>query len=74
MAKVEVPFTEQEVDTSSPTSAAMTIVLLIGGFAVFSMASGIGDYVASRANNSLAAVIGFNPATGSDGDSTPDVV
>jgi hypothetical protein len=64
MPEVEVPFTNQEVDTSEPSEGVSTILMLIAGFAVFSMASGIGGYVADKANSALSGVVGFNPATG----------
>jgi hypothetical protein len=44
----------------------MTVGMLIAGFAVFSMASGIGGYLANQANSALSGVLGFNPATGED--------
>ncbi|QGX95001.1 hypothetical protein EI982_09460 [Haloplanus rallus] len=69
MAEIPVPLTDQEVDTSDPTSAGMMIGLLIVGFAIFAMAQGIGGYLASRANSALGDLIGFNPATGEDSDS-----
>ena len=66
MPKVEVPFTDSEVDTSEPSDGLMTVGMLIAGFAVFSMASGIGGYLANQANSALSGVLGFNPATGED--------
>lgn len=74
MAEVEVPFADTEVDTSEPSQAVTTVVFLIAGFAIFSMASGIGGYLANQANSALGSVLGFNPATGeSEDDDVPGV-
>lgn len=64
MASVEVPIADEEIDTSNPTMAIMTVLGLIAGFAVFSMTSSIGDYVARVINSQLGNVLGTNPATG----------
>jgi hypothetical protein len=72
MTDIPIPFVDGDVDTDDPQSALMTVVLLIGGFAVFTMASDIGGYVAQRINSGLAGVLGFNPANGqSEG---PDIL
>jgi hypothetical protein len=73
MPEVEVPFTSQEVDTSNPSEGLSTVVMLIAGFALFSMASGIGNYVADKANSALGGVIGVNPATGESNEGVPGV-
>jgi hypothetical protein len=44
----------------------MTVVMLIIGFGIFSMASNIGEYLGDRANSALGSVLGFNPASGED--------
>jgi hypothetical protein len=64
MAEIEIPFVDEEVDTSNPTRSVMTIALLVAGFAVFAMASDIGGYVGSRINSFLGGILGFNPGTG----------
>lgn len=66
MAKAEIPFTDQEVSTSNPSGSVMTILMLIAGFAVFSMASDIGDNLGDRINSAIGEFIGTNPATGED--------
>jgi len=63
--EAKLPFGMGSVDLTS-TGAVFTIVSLILGFAVFSMTESIGGYVASRANNAVAGVIGFDPASGED--------
>jgi hypothetical protein len=68
MAEVPVPLTDQEVDTSEPTSALMMIGMLIVGFGIFSMTQSIGDRIANTANSALGQVLGQNPATGEDSD------
>lgn len=74
MTKVPVPFTDQDIDTDEGTSALMTVVLLIAGFSIFAMASSIGDYLAQRANQGIAALTGVNPATGDSGENGVDII
>ena len=74
MTEVPIPFVDSEVDTDNPQSALMTVVLLIAGFGLFAMASDIGGYVATRINQGLGEVIGFNPATGEDADNGRDII
>jgi hypothetical protein len=64
MDEIPVPFVDEDVDVSEPGSAAMTIAMLIGGFAVFAMAQSIGNQVGGRINSALGSVLGFNPGTG----------
>lgn len=64
MPEVPVPFTGEEVDTSDGTGAVITVVLLILGFGVFSMAQGIGGALASTANDKIAQYTGINPTSG----------
>jgi len=66
MAEVPVPFTEEELDTSDGMGAVMTVVLLIAGFGIFSMAQGIGGTLASTATNYIAQFTGYNPTTGQE--------
>ena len=42
----------------------MTVLLLIAGFAVFSMASAIGSNLAGSINQWLGNFLGINPGTG----------
>jgi hypothetical protein len=75
MTEVPIPFVEEDVDTSEPSSALMSIALLIAGFGLFAMASDIGGYVGTRINQGIGTVLGFNPATGEDsGDNGVDIV
>lgn len=68
MAEIPVPFIEEDVDTSDRSGVIMTLVMLIAGFAVYTMTSSIGEYVANVANSKLGEFIGFNPATGEDSE------
>jgi len=63
--EAQLPFGMGKIDLTS-TGAAVTVVTLILGFAVFSMTRDIGSYIASRANSFVGDRIGFNPATGED--------
>jgi hypothetical protein len=56
--KFNVPFVNQTVDPTEPTSALMAIVALIGGFVVFSMTQDIG----SRLGNQINAALGLGSA------------
>jgi hypothetical protein len=64
MDEIPVPFVDEDVDVSEPGSAAMTIAMLVGGFAIFAMAQSIGGQVGNRINSAIGTVLGFNPATG----------
>ena len=66
MAKTDIPFTDSSVSTDDPSGTLMTVVMLIIGFGIFSMASNIGEYLGDRANSALGSVLGFNPASGED--------
>lgn len=66
MARIDVPFTDGSVNTDDPIGALSSISMIILGFAVFSMASGIGENLGGRLNSLLGSVLGFNPATGDD--------
>lgn len=68
MDEIPIPFTDQNVDPDDRTGAVMTIVLVIVGFGIFAMASSIGDYLGSKANQVIGDVTGVNPATGSNSD------
>lgn len=73
MATIEVPFTDQEVDTSEPTSALTAILFLIAGFAVFAMTRSIGENAGQTLNQALGSILGVNPATGESDDGIPGV-
>lgn len=66
MAKADIPFTDSSISTDNPSGTVMTVLTLIAGFAVFSMASDIGDYVGGEINSKIGDVIGFNPASGEE--------
>lgn len=59
-----LPFGMGKIDITSPTSAAVMIVALIGGATVWNMAEGIGQNLASKVNSQIGNIIGMNPATG----------
>jgi hypothetical protein len=74
MTMIEVPFTDQTLDTSEPTSALSAIVFLIAGFAVFAMTRSIGENAGQMLNQFLGGVLGVNPATGEpEDDGVPGV-
>lgn len=72
VTEAQLPFGMGKIDFTNPVGAALMIVSLIAGFAVFSMTQGIGENLGSRLNSALGGVLGTNPATGND--SSPDLV
>lgn len=58
MAEVEVPFVDQEVDTSEPTSLVMTIFTIIAGGAIFFMATNYAQRLANSATNATDQLLG----------------
>jgi hypothetical protein len=74
MADIPIPLTDQEVDTSEPTSALMMVGMLIAGFAVFAMTQAIGTNLANQVNSYLGNFIGINPGTGEDADQGVDLL
>lgn len=62
----QLPFGMGSVDASNPVMLVVTAISLIGGFALFSMASNIGSNVGERLMNGITAVIGFDPSGDSD--------
>jgi hypothetical protein len=74
MSQIPVPFVDKSVDTSDPTSGMFTIVMLIAGMVVFYMSASIAQFGASRVNALLGNIIGFNPATGDDGENGVEVL
>lgn len=68
MDSIPIPFADQQVDTSDPTKGVYTVLLLVAGFTIFSMASSIGEFAGSRINQGIGAVLGVNPATGESED------
>jgi len=75
MTDIPIPFVGQEVDTDDGlVGIVMSLAIIIAGFAVFAMASSIGSNLGSRVNEAIATVLGVNPATGTSGDSSPDIL
>lgn len=72
MDEIPIPFTGEEVDPGDRSGAVVTVALLIVGFGIFAMASSIGDYLGSKANQVIGDVTGVNPATG--GNSDPELI
>lgn len=67
MATIEVPLTDQEIDTDDgATSMAMTVGMLILGFALFAWAQSVGGYVAQEANGFVSNILGTDPTSGED--------
>lgn len=61
---IPIPFVDSEVDTSEPSSALKTVVMLVVGFGVFAMASDIGGMVAQRVNSAIFAAVGMEDQSG----------
>lgn len=59
-----LPFGMGEVDMSSPVSAVVFIISLIGGMTVWNMTDDIGANLAGKANSIIGNIVGTNPATG----------
>jgi hypothetical protein len=72
MSEVDVPFTDQEVDTDEPTKAVMSIFALIVGFGIFAMAQRAGANLFGKANSVVSNVTGYG--LDGSGDSGPDVI
>lgn len=69
MAEVPIPFTEEEVDTSSGArGVAMTLAAVIAGFAVLAWSRDVGGYVADRVNSFLTSLLGVDPTSGESDD------
>lgn len=65
MSSVPIPFVDESVDTSDGvTGVAMTLVMVIVGFAILSWARGVGGYVAEEANEQISGLIGVDPTSG----------
>ena len=67
MADISIPFTDEEVDTDSGLrGVAMTVAMVIVGFAVLSWSQGVGGYLANKANSFVTNTLGFDPTSGED--------
>jgi hypothetical protein len=67
MEDIPIPFTGEEVDTDSGLRGiAVTVGVVIVGFAVLSWSQGVGDYLASKANSFVTSSLGFDPTSGED--------
>lgn len=67
MADIPIPFTGEEVDTDDGASdVAMTLGLVIAGFAVLAWAQGVGGYLANQANSYVTNLLGFDPTSGQE--------
>jgi hypothetical protein len=67
MEDIPIPFTNEEVDTSSGVrGVAMTLAMVIVGFAVFAWSQDVGGYLASQANSVVTSALGFDPTSGDD--------
>jgi len=64
--EAQIPFVGESVSLTNPTMLATTAVSLILGFALFSMAEGIGEQVASGVNSSLASLLGMDVGDAND--------
>jgi hypothetical protein len=65
MAEVPIPFVDEDVDTDEGVSGvAMTVGLVIAGFAVLAWARGVGGYLASEANSTISNYLGVDPTSG----------
>jgi len=65
MATIDVPFTDQQVDTDDDAgSIVMTVGMIIVGFALLAWARDVGDYVANRANSTVTGLLGIDPTSG----------
>lgn len=63
-AEFTLPFGMGSIDMTSPASAVVAIVALIGGATLWNMANGIGQNAADKVNSFIGNIIGMNPATG----------
>lgn len=69
MAEVPIPFTEEEVDTSSGArGVVMTLAAIIAGFAVLAWSQDVGSYVADQVNSFLTSLLGVDPTSGESDD------
>jgi len=67
MTEVPIPFTDEEVDTDSGLrGVAMTIGMVIVGFAILSWSRGVGGYLSNKANSFVTNTLGFDPTSGED--------
>ena len=74
MATVPIPFTDEEVDTSDDaTDVAMTVALVVVGFAAFSWFSSVGDGLASAANSFIASSLGVDLTNPDEDNEVPGV-
>lgn len=75
VTEAQLPFGMGSIDFSNPLKAGLAIVGLVLGFAVFSIANGFGDVVASRINQVVGNVTGIQTSTDSSSSSSgPGVV
>jgi len=58
--EAQIPFIGESVSLTNPTMLVTTAVSLILGFALFSMAEGIGDQLATSVNATLASALGMD--------------
>lgn len=63
--KVEIPFTEQEIDTSDDASSiGLTVLAVIIGFALFAWLRDVGQTLANQANSYISGLVGIDPTSG----------
>jgi hypothetical protein len=60
MVEFEVPLVDQDVDTSDPGGSLMTMVSIVGGFAVLMFLQPIAGQIASFMTDLLSGVTGIN--------------
>jgi len=67
MAKIPIPFTDEEVDPDSGLRGiAMTVGMVIVGFAILSWSQAVGGYLSNKANSFVTDTLGFDPTSGED--------
>jgi hypothetical protein len=71
--EAQIPFVGESVSLTNPAMLATTAVSLILGFALFSMAEGIGEQVASSVNATLASLLGMDVGDANDDNGVPGV-
>lgn len=62
--KIDIPGTGQDLDPTDGMDWVMTLVLLVGGFAVLTIGSVLGRNVADSAFEFVGDLTGINPSGG----------
>jgi len=69
MAEVPIPFTDEEIDSSSGAQGvAFSLATIIAGFALLAWSQDVGSYVADRVNSFLTSLLGVDPTSGESDD------